>query len=301
MMKADWSLNDYLTARKKLIDGAIEAYLPAADACPSVLIEAMRYSLFAGGKRIRPILCLAAAEAVGGQINTVMPVACALEMIHTYSLIHDDLPAMDNDDFRRGQPTNHKVFGDAMAILAGDALLTEAFHLMTRRDQTAEADPEALLNIIRDVAQAAGYDGMVGGQAVDILSEGLEGDPDSLHYIHTHKTAALICASIKAGAVLSGAKATELDALAAYGNHIGLAFQIADDILNVEGDRDILGKSTGSDASRGKLTYPGLVGLEAARKKALELTESALRDIDLFDNRALPLKRIAEYIMERKT
>jgi geranylgeranyl diphosphate synthase type II len=300
-MKTDGTLKDYLAERKKRVDEALEACLPPEGAYPPPLIDAMRYSLFAGGKRIRPILCLAAADAVGGRPETVMPAACALEMIHTYSLIHDDLPAMDNDDFRRGRPSNHKVFGDAMAILAGDALLTEAFHLMASRERIAHVDPAALLTVIRDVAEAAGYGGMVGGQAVDILSEGRQGDADTLDYIHTHKTAALIIASVKAGAVLSGAEMEALEALAAYGRHIGLAFQIADDILNVEGDQALLGKRTGSDASRGKLTYPGLMGLVEARRRARELTESALGDLAGFDDRAQPLRQIAEYIMERKS
>ena len=300
-MTADFSLPEYLKARKKLIDEALDSYLPAEDTYPPVLMKAMRYSLFAGGKRIRPILCLAAADAVGGRINAVLPVACALELIHTYSLIHDDLPAMDNDDFRRGQRTNHKVFGESIAILAGDALLTQAFQLMAGRALMPETDATRVLAVIGDIARAIGYDGMVGGQAVDILSEGAQGDADTLHYIHTHKTAALVTAAVRSGACLSGADAEELEALEAYGNHIGLAFQIADDILNVEGSKDILGKNTGSDAARGKLTYPSLMGLTASRKKTVELMERALRDIAVFDDRAIPLRLIAEYIMERKS
>jgi geranylgeranyl diphosphate synthase type II len=300
-MTVDFSLPDYLGARKMQVDEALNACLPPEDAYPPVLMKAVRYSLFAGGKRLRPILCLAAAESLGGSIASVMPVACALEMIHTYSLIHDDLPAMDNDDFRRGHPTCHKLFGEAVAILAGDALLTEAFHLMARRDPMTEADPATVLAVMGDIAGAAGYDGMVGGQVIDILSEGAKGDADTLHYIHTHKTAALMAASVKSGARLAGGEKTAIEALEAYGCHIGHAFQIADDILNIESSQAVLGKNTGSDASRGKMTYPALMGLPASRRKAAELIEAALKAIAGFDERALPLRHIAEYIMERKS
>ncbi|MBN1664912.1 MAG: polyprenyl synthetase family protein [Deltaproteobacteria bacterium] len=300
-MTIDFSLSDYLKTRKAMIDHALEAYMPKEDARPPVLVKAMRYSLFAGGKRIRPILCLAAAEAAGGQISDVLPTACALEMIHTYSLIHDDLPAMDNDDLRRGRPTNHKVFGDAVAILAGDALLTEAFHLIAGRAGNLQTAPLNLLAVIRDIACAAGHDGMVGGQAVDILSEGAAGDAGTLHYIHTRKTAALIRAAVTSGACIAGAGREALSALEAYGDHIGLAFQIADDILNVEGSKEALGKNTGSDASHGKLTYPALMGLEASRNKLSTLVACALSDIEGFDGRAVPLREMAKYIMERKS
>ncbi|MBN1381106.1 MAG: polyprenyl synthetase family protein [Deltaproteobacteria bacterium] len=300
-MTFDAKLDGYLKDKKKLVDQALEAYLPAENVYPSALIQAVRYSLFAGGKRIRPVLCLAAAETVGGDIKTTLPVACALEMIHTYSLIHDDLPAMDNDDVRRGKPTNHKVFGEAVAILAGDALLTEAFHLMARTDLMPEIDPAKLLVVVRDIAQAAGYDGMVGGQTVDILSEGRQGDPDTLNYIHYHKTAALIAVSLKSGALLAGANTVEVNALEAYGHHIGLAFQIADDLLNVEGNKELLGKNTGSDRERGKLAYPALVGVEVSRQKAFELTQAAIEDVALFEERALPLRWIAEYVVERSS
>lgn len=293
-------LKMYLEARKKIVDEALDGYLPAEDRYPPDIFKAVRYSLFAGGKRIRPILCLAAAEAVGGEISPVLPVACALELIHTYSLIHDDLPAMDDDDYRRGMLTSHKVFGEGVAVLAGDALLTEAFRLMSERELQKDTPPETLLDVIREIAVAAGYFGMVGGQVVDLQSEGQPVDPDTLQYIHTHKTGAMIIASVRAGALLSGAGKSELDALTLYGRHIGLAFQIADDILNVEGDRKMMGKGTGSDAERGKVTYPALMGLDASREKARELVADALAAISRFDDRALPLRMIASYITERK-
>ncbi len=293
-------LKMYLEARKKIVDEALDGYLPSEDRYPPDIFKAVRYSLFAGGKRIRPILCLAAAEAVGGEISPVLPVACALELIHTYSLIHDDLPAMDDDDYRRGMLTSHKVFGEGVAVLAGDALLTEAFRLMSERELLKDTPPEILLDVIREIAVAAGYFGMVGGQVVDLQSEGQPVDPDTLQYIHTHKTGAMIIASVRAGALLSGAGKSELDALTLYGRHIGLAFQIADDILNVEGDRKMMGKGTGSDAERGKVTYPALMGLDASREKARELVADALAAISRFDERALPLRMIASYITERK-
>jgi geranylgeranyl diphosphate synthase type II len=295
------SLKRYLEDRKKLIDGALDSYLPGEGCYPPDIFKAVRYSLFAGGKRIRPILCLAAADAVGGEIEPVLPVACALELIHTYSLIHDDLPAMDDDDYRRGMLTSHKVFGEGIAVLAGDALLTEAFRLMSERELLKNISLERALDVIREIAVAAGYFGMVGGQVVDLQSEGQVVDPATLHYIHTHKTGAMIIASVRAGALLSHARETEIEALSLYGRHIGLAFQIADDILNIEGDRKLMGKGTGSDAERGKITYPALMGLEASREKTRELIDSALSAIGHFDDRALPLRMIASYIMERKS
>jgi geranylgeranyl diphosphate synthase type II len=293
-------LGTYLDARKKIIDEALGRYMPGENNYPSVIFKALRYSLFAGGKRIRPILCLASAEAVGGKIESILPVACALELIHTYSLIHDDLPAMDDDDYRRGRRTSHKVFGENIAILAGDALLTEAFHLMSDRGLMEKIAPEKLISVIHDVAGAAGCFGMVGGQVVDVQSEGEAVDTEVLNFIHTRKTGAMIAAAMKAGAVLADAGEVELNALTSYGRRIGLAFQIADDILNVEGDQKLMGKGTGSDTKRGKVTYPALVGMDASRKKAGELVEEALSAIKNFDHRAKPLRMIAAYIIERK-
>lgn len=295
-------LNAYIKEKKLRIDEAIDRYLPGEEESPGELFKAMRYSLFAGGKRIRPILCLAAAEAVGTSVSSdcLLPVACALEYIHTYSLIHDDLPAMDNDDYRRGKPTSHKVFGDALAILAGDALLTEAFELMTRTDFHTGLAPEILLRVIREIAAAAGAFGMVGGQVEDLRAEGKPGNLDTLNRIHNRKTGAMIVVSLRAGAILSGGSEQAVSALTDYGHKIGLVFQIADDILNVEGDRTVLGKSTGSDASRGKMTFPLLMGLEPSRQKAFALVEEALRDLGGFDNRATPLRLMARYFVERR-
>ena len=294
-------LKVYLEDKKKIIDEALERYIPGVDNYPAVIFKAVRYSVFAGGKRIRPILCLAAAEATGGNIEAVIPVACALELIHTYSLIHDDLPAIDDDDYRRGRLTSHKVFGEDIAILAGDALLTEAFRLMSEARLVEKISPEILLLVIHDIAEAAGYFGMVGGQVVDVQSERKAVDSSVLNYIHTRKTGAMIAVAVKAGAALSNAGDVELNALIAYGRHIGLAFQIVDDILNVEGDQASLGKGIGSDAKRGKATYPALMGLEAARKKAVDLVENALSVLKNFDHRAEPLRMIAGYIAERRS
>ncbi|MCG6535892.1 MAG: polyprenyl synthetase family protein, partial [Syntrophales bacterium LBB04] len=272
-MKAKGYLDGYLTKHKRLIDKALARYLPGAENYPPVIFQAMGYSLFAGGKRIRPILCLAALEAVGaGKMQrSVLPVACALEMIHTYSLIHDDLPAMDDDDCRRGKPASHKAFGEDVAILAGDALLTEAFHLMSKRELMKDIPEGRILDAINEIAYAVGCFGMIGGQVVDVRSEGIAVDEDTLYYIHTRKTGALIVASIKAGALLTGVGKKELASLAEYGRSIGLMFQIVDDILNVEGDRAATGKSTGSDASLGKATFPSLFGLGLSRGEACEL------------------------------
>ena len=296
-----FALSDYLAARKEMVDQALNHYLPRADNYPPLIFEAVRYSLFAGGKRLRPILCLASAEAAGGEIQQVLPVACALELIHTYSLIHDDLPAMDNDDVRRGRPTSHKVLGEAAAILAGDALLTEAFSLMSAGDRMGTIPADRLLWVIHDIAEAAGFWGMVGGQIADIQSEGQAANQETLDYIHTRKTGAMILASVRSGAVLSGAPVEDIEALSGYGRHIGLAFQIADDILNVEGDHIVLGKDTGSDVKRGKMTFPALWGLDASRKKTAELVESALFAIQGFNDRADPLRAIAHYIIERRS
>jgi len=295
------SLDEYLESRKTLVDQALELYLPAESTEPPVIFRSARYSVFAGGKRLRPILCIGAAEAVGGPIDAVMPAACALELIHTYSLIHDDLPAMDDDDMRRGKPTSHKVFGEAVAILAGDALLTDAFRIIAGRTPVGAVRAETLLQVIQEVALAAGWFGMVGGQVVDIESEGKALDEKTLSFIHTRKTGALITVSLRAGALLGGADADALDALTEYGRHVGLAFQIADDILNVEGDAKALGKGTGSDRSRGKLTYPALVGVETSKRVAAELVEKAVEDLRAFDERAEPLRRIAQFIVERRT
>lgn len=296
-----FSLPDYLKARRALIDAALDAALPGESSYPPVIFRAVRYSLFAGGKRVRPILCLAAAEAVGGDIQAALPAACALEMIHTYSLIHDDLPAMDDDDLRRGRPTSHRVFGEATAILAGDALLTEAFALLSDRERMPGIPPDRALAAISEIARAAGFWGMVGGQVVDMQSQQAPADEETLLYIHTRKTGALIVASVRTGAMLAGASPGESEAVTAYGRHLGLAFQIADDILNVEGDAAALGKTTGSDAACGKLTFPQLLGLEASRRKMAELTKEALAALGGLDRRARPLRALARYVAQRRT
>ena len=280
----------------------LQHYLPADD-IPAKIYEAVRYSVFNGGKRIRPILCLAAAEAVGGDLASAMPVACALELIHTYSLIHDDLPAMDNDDFRRGKPTCHKVFGEDMAILAGDALLTEAFVLLSRAEKVRLSgfSAERRLAVIQEIAYAAGICGMVGGQALDVLSGKSESGEDTLREIHRRKTGALIVAAVKSGAIIFNAGKDKIQSLAEYGINAGLAFQIADDILNVEGDRELMGKETGSDAAHNKLTYPSLLGMELAKEKLAKYIDAAVASLSNFDERAMPLIVIARYVMERKS
>jgi geranylgeranyl diphosphate synthase type II len=295
-------LKHYLKERCKLVDEALEKLLPPGDDLPVSLHRSMRYSVFAGGKRIRPILMLAACEAVGGDKDSAMPAACAMEMIHTYSLIHDDLPAMDDDDFRRGNPTNHKVFGEAIAILAGDALLTQAFIAMSDPALAGKVPPAALVAVINEIGRCAGSFGMVGGQVVDMESEGKSDiDLPTVQYIHTHKTGALIKASVKAGALLGGADDAELAALTSYGEVVGLAFQIADDILDIEGTTEQIGKDAGSDEARGKATYPALVGLSESKKRAGELVGMALDVLAGFDGKAEPLREIARYIVARKS
>lgn len=263
-------------------------------------IDSMRYSLFAGGKRVRPILCMTAAQALGVQNDAVLTVACALECIHTYSLIHDDLPAMDNDELRRGKPTNHKIYGEAQAILAGDGLLTFAFDLLSSEAITSYLDSRDQLRLINIIARAAGSCGMVGGQAVDIASEGKEISFTTLRFIHSYKTGALITASVQAGAILGHASTVQFDQLTQYGENIGLAFQIIDDILNVEGTTEQLGKAAGSDADRGKATYPSFFGLETSRAKALEAVNNAVQALHSFDERAGFLRELAQYLLTRK-
>ena len=300
-------IKKYLQEKKEIVDSALEKYFPnrsgsaAEGVFPTSLHTAIRYSLFAGGKRVRPILSMAAFEAVGGEGDEILPFACALEMIHTYSLIHDDLPALDNDDYRRGQLTCHKVFGEAIGILAGDALLTEAFRLMTNRSMGGLSLRDGqMLDVIHEVAQAAGMQGMVGGQVLDIESEGKEVDFPTVEYIHTHKTGALILVSVRAGARLGGGDEAALRALTRYGEGIGLAFQIADDILNIEGKSVLLGKKTGSDLSKGKATYPSLLGLEESKRRARELVELAVEAIRSFGSEAQPLREIAWFIVSRE-
>jgi geranylgeranyl diphosphate synthase type II len=329
----------YLEEKRGFIDSYLKSYFEPLS-LPLQLHDSMKYSLLSGGKRIRPILALASYEACGGDAKAILPQAAALELIHTYSLIHDDLPAMDNDDLRRGQPTNHRVFGEGMAILAGDALLTEAFLMMTGGNppfppftkggntekvtkggdremanlpnQKSEAgfsvntkaispiSRSALLKAIRDVALAAGAHGMVGGQAQDILSESSEPNRETLNFIHLHKTAALIAVSVRIGPILANSGTKKLRALTRYGENIGLAFQIVDDILNVEGTTMELGKPVGSDSRKNKLTYPSLYGIEVARQKADEYMAEAIRALLEFLSEADPLREIAQYLVTRR-
>jgi len=293
-----FDLSKYLEERRALIESALETHVPSDTGHAGILHEAMRYSLFAGGKRLRPILTLAAAEAVGGDISAALNAACAIECIHTYSLIHDDLPALDNDDLRRGRATCHRVYGEAMAILAGDALLTSAFEIILR---PPAADAAAMVKVIREVACGSGCAGMIGGQVVDIISEGKEISYPELEYIHTHKTGRLILASVRCGAILGGAGEEALSALTKYAEASGLAFQIHDDILDVEGSSEELGKPVGGDAEKGKATYPSLIGLAESKARADELMDSALKALDGLGDKAEPLRRIASYIISRKS
>jgi geranylgeranyl diphosphate synthase, type II len=295
-------IRTYLSQKRDLVDEGMEKYFPKSMDSQTTLHKAVRYSLFAGGKRIRPILSIAAFEAVGGKGDGILPFACGLEMIHTYSLIHDDLPAIDNDDYRRGKPTCHKVFGEAIAILAGDALLTEAFHLMTQPSARA-SQPGAeglILELVNEIARAAGLSGMVIGQVMDIESEGKEIDLPTLEYLHTNKTGKMILAAIKVGARLGGARGEALRGLISYGEKIGLAFQIADDILNVEGKADVLGKNTGTDVTRKKATYPGVLGLQESKRRGAELVDRAVDALSLFGPEADPLREIARFVVARE-
>lgn len=295
------NLKAYLKEQCARVDAALDRFLPRETELPHSVHKAMRYSVFAGGKRVRPILMLAACRSVGGDSERAVPAACAMEMIHTYSLIHDDLPAMDDDDFRRGNPTNHKVFGEAIAILAGDALLTEAFKLVSDRRFAEGCDPSGLLAVIHEIATCAGSYGMVGGQVIDMESEGSRNiDLPTVQYIHTHKTGALIKASVVSGALLGGADWEQLAAITRYGEAAGLAFQIADDILDIEGTTEEIGKDAGSDQARGKATYPAVMGLAAAKEEAREMMDEAVRALDLFDAEADPLRQIARYIVQRR-
>ena len=289
----------YMKERARAVDEALERSLPPESAPPETVHKAMRYSVFAGGKRLRPVLVIAGAEAVGGAMDDVMPTACAMELIHTYSLVHDDLPAMDDDDFRRGRPTSHKVFGDAMAILAGDGLLTLAFRLLAENLRPG-MDGRVLRDVLVEVAEAAGTGGMVGGQVADLEAEGRQVTPEALDYIHLHKTAALIRASIRSGAALCGATPAQLQALAVAGTSLGLAFQIVDDILDVTGTTEQLGKTAGKDQAQQKATYPAVHGLAASRARAEALMAEALGALQPFGPPAEPLRALGRFILDRK-
>ena len=295
----DMDLKTYIRDCGASVNAALEKFLPEEDILPENLHKAMKYSVMAGGKRIRPVLMMAACETVGGEVDRVVPVACSMEMIHTYSLIHDDLPAMDDDDFRRGKPTCHKVFGEAIAILAGDALLTQAFVLLSAPETCALLPHGAIRRIIHIIASKAGSFGMVGGQAVDIESEGKQIDFPTLEYIHTHKTGGLILASVQAGALAGGADDEAFAHLTRYGEAVGLAFQVADDILDLVGDQGLMGKTLGVDETRGKATYPSFFGLDAARERAFELRDMAVMALEPFGARAEILRQIANFVVDR--
>ncbi|MDD5349179.1 MAG: polyprenyl synthetase family protein [Chthoniobacteraceae bacterium] len=291
------NLKDYLAERSAIVDQALDRFLPKAAVKPPTIHKAMRYSLFAGGKRLRPVLCLAAAEACGGGIEPALPAACAVECIHTYSLIHDDLPCMDNDDFRRGRLTSHKVFGEGIAVLAGDALLTVAFELLTAARGTPRYPTAAL---VRELAYAAGSRALIAGQVADLEGEGKKTTLSQLRFIHESKTAALLTAAIRLGGMSANATPAKLEALTAFGKHLGLAFQVIDDILDVTQTSEKLGKSAGKDVAAQKATYPALLGLEKAREEARKLTAASLDALKPFGKAGETLRAIGEYLLQRE-
>lgn len=288
-----------LEKRAATINRALDKFLPQGDCHPSTLHEAMRYSLFAGGKRLRPVLALSTAEILGGNKDHIMPAICALELIHTYTLVHDDLPAMDNDDFRRGIPTCHKKYGEAIAILTGDALLTLAFEFIARCSNSSVVSSERLMTVVKEVAQAAGSLGVIGGQVVDMTSAANKVDRETLSYIHRNKTGALIRVSVRTGAILSGAGENDLDQLTRYAEHLGMAFQIADDILDITGDAKKMGKPSGSDQKNNKATYPALYGLDEARKMAQAEAEKAIHCLEAYGDKAEFLRELVRFTVER--
>src|SRR5437773_7404244 len=292
------NLKTYLVSRQKLIDRALDWYLPKANRKPATLHRAMRYSLFAGGKRLRPILCLAVAEACRGKIDDALPLACALECIHTYSLVHDDLPSMDNDDVRRGRPTCHKVFGEGVAVLAGDALLTIAFEIVSRAKPRPRYDMSTLL---RELAVAAGSQKLIAGQVADLEAEGKNVNRRELQFIHENKTAAILRSSTRLGAMSANADSRKLSAITRFGQRLGLAFQIIDDILDVTQTSEVLGKSAGKDVTAKKATYPAVIGLEESRAEARRLTRQAHNALSVFSaSDAEPLDVLANYLLERE-
>jgi geranylgeranyl diphosphate synthase, type II len=292
-------LAGYMEGHARLIERHLATSLPESDGPTGRLIDAMRYSLIAGGKRLRPILALAACEAVGGLPEAALGYACALEMIHTYSLVHDDLPCMDDDDLRRGRPTNHKVYGEAIAVLAGDGLLTDAFALVARSAKAAGIEPAVVVDAIADLAEAAGSAGMVGGQVIDLLSEGHALTQPELELLHSKKTGALFVASICGGARLGGAEPADLKDLRNYASALGLAFQVTDDLLDVEQTTERLGKRSQKDQKRGKATYPSIMGIERSRALARDLANRAQEALVRFDHRAEPLRMLAAFAVER--
>jgi geranylgeranyl diphosphate synthase type II len=291
-----FDLNKYLQRQTDAVNKALNQFLPAATVKPPTIHRAMRYSIYAGGKRLRPALCLAAAEACGGTWKNALPLACAVECIHTYSLIHDDLPAMDNDDLRRGKPTNHKVFGEGIAILAGDALLTEAFAIASKCKGWPRYDHRT---IVLEVAEAAGSKQLIAGQVADLEGEGKKIPASQLRYIHERKTSALLCCSTRLGGMSANCSAAQLKALTDFGYNVGLAFQIIDDILDVTQTSEQLGKTAGKDTAAEKATYPSIVGMEKSRKIAEELTNKAFAALKVFKGKAETLEGLAQYLLKR--
>ena len=291
-----FDLQDFLASRTETVNRALGKFLPSEKTKPATIHEAMRYSLFAGGKRMRPALCLAAAQACGGREADALPLACAVECIHTYSLIHDDLPAMDNDDFRRGKPTNHKVFGDGIAVLAGDALLTQAFEIAAQAKGWPRYPHRTL---ILELAKASGSLQLVAGQVADLEGEGKEISAGELRYIHERKTSALLCCSVRLGGMSANCTSAQLKALTDFGYHVGLAFQVIDDILDVTQTSEQLGKTAGKDTAAQKATYPAIVGLEKSRKIAEQLTGKAFAALKPFQGRAVALEALAEFLLKR--
>jgi geranylgeranyl diphosphate synthase, type II len=292
-------LKPYLEQRRREVDASLRKLFASLKTSPPVLRKAMAYSIFAGGKRLRPVLCLASAEAGGLHRPSALRLACALELVHTYSLIHDDLPALDDDDFRRGRPTNHKVFGEAMAVLAGDGLLTLAFEWISNPAVYPVSLRSRVAAVTGELARASGWAGMVGGQVDDVSSEGKKPSLDRVLSIHRRKTGALLAASTRLPALLSGASLPVLRALESYGRDAGLAFQIVDDVLNVTGDARKLGKAVGSDRSRGKMTYPAVRGLDASRREIVRLTRRAVTALAPLGPKAAALRSLAEYMADR--
>ncbi|MEO7932285.1 MAG: polyprenyl synthetase family protein [Chthoniobacterales bacterium] len=289
-------LSAYLQSTQRAVDAALKIYLPPSSTKPATIHQAMRYSIFAGGKRLRPILCIAAAEACGGRLENALPAACAVEMVHTYSLIHDDLPAMDNDDFRRGKPTNHKVYGEAIAILAGDALLTLAFEVLAAAASTRRY---SIADQIRELAQASGSRALIAGQVADLEAEGKKNTVAQLRYIHGAKTAALLTSSIRLGAISANATDSELVALTTFAENLGLAFQVIDDILDVTQTSEKLGKSAGKDVTAQKATYPAILGLDKSRKEAHRLTDLSLAALEPFGQKADRLRTLSGHLLQR--
>jgi geranylgeranyl diphosphate synthase, type II len=291
-----FDLQRYLDARSAEVNRALDKFLPKESVRPATIHRAMRYSLFAGGKRMRPALCLAAAEACGGKVAEALPLACAVECIHTYSLIHDDLPAMDNDDFRRGKPTNHKVFGEGIAVLAGDALLTQAFEIAAQAKGWRRYPHQKL---VLELARASGSLQLIAGQVADLEGEGKNISADELKYIHERKTSALLCCSVRLGGMSAHCSEPQLKALTSFGYNVGLAFQIIDDILDVTQTTEQLGKTAGKDTRAQKATYPSIVGLERSRDIALQLTHKAFNALKAFKGKAMALEALADYLLRR--